>query len=134
MKLLKSPQKTLIIFLTSIIIVSFFFIVRLEIKAAELQTQWEKHQESLKANSDVLEGLERFYRFAGLNLIKMDVSGISLISGTKQSLQSSWLEIQSKSISITTEGSIEIEAKEDISIKSLNGDVNINGKKVNLNE
>ena len=48
MRLIKSPQKTLIIFLTSIIIVSFFFIVRLEIKAANLQTQWEKHQESLK--------------------------------------------------------------------------------------
>jgi len=128
MKLLKSPQKTLIIFLTSIIIVSFFFIVRLEIKAANLQTQWEKHQESLKNNTDVLMQLESFRRYVEKNLLKMDINGIDLIS------DKSWFNVSNNSILIDSNGSLEIEAKGDISIKSLNGDVNINGKKVNLNE
>jgi len=128
MKLLKSPQKTLIIFLTSIIIVSFFFIVRLEIKAANLQTQWEKHQESLKNNTDVLMQLESFRRHVEKNLLKMDINGIDLIS------DKSWFNVSNNSILIDSNGSLEIEAKGDISIKSLNGDVNINGKKVNLNE
>jgi len=128
MKLLKSPQNTLIIFLTSIIIVSFFFIVRLEIKAANLQTQWEKHQESLKNNTDVLIQLESFRRHVEKNLLKMDINGIDLIS------DKSWFNVSNNSILIDSNGSLEIEAKGDISIKSLNGDVNINGKKVNLNE
>ncbi len=81
MKLLKSPKNTLIIFLTSIIIVSFFFIVRLEIKAANLQTQWEKHQESLKKNEDVLTQLESFRRQVTKSTLKIDISGIDLISG-----------------------------------------------------
>ena len=128
MRLIKSPQKTLIIFLTSIIIVSFFFIVRLEIKAANLQTQWEKHQESLKNNTDVLMQLESFRRYVEKNLLKMDINGIDLIS------DKSWFNVSNNSILIDSNGSLEIEAKGDISIKSLNGDVNINGKKVNLNE
>lgn len=133
MKLLKSPQKTLIIFLTSIIIVSFFFIVRLEIKAANLQTQWEKHQKSLKNNADILENLERFYRSVGMNLIKLDKSEFGVLCGDIQSTYS-WLNIDSKFISITTNGTIQIEALGDIDITSKNGDVNIKGKKVNLNE
>jgi hypothetical protein len=133
MKLLKSPKNTLIIFLTSIIIVSFFFIVRLEIKAANLQTQWEKHQESLKNNADVLENLERFYRIVGMNLIKLDKSTFSAICGDVQSAHS-WLNMDSKFISLTTEGTLQIEASGDIDITSKNGNVNIKGKKVNLNE
>ena len=128
MKILKSPQKSLIIFLTSIIIVSFFFIVRLEIKAANLQTQWEKHQESLKANEDVLLQLETFRRYVGNNLLKMDKKGIDLIA------DKSWLGVQNDRVFIESEGSLQIEAIGDINITSKNGNVNIKGKKVNLNE
>ena len=128
MKFIKSPQKTLIIFLTSIIIVSFFFIVRLEIKAANLQTQWEKHQESLKKNEDVLMQLETFRRYVGNNLLKMDTKGFDLTSGK------SWLHISEDWVFIESKKSIKIEALDDINITSTNGNVNINGKKVNLNE
>ena len=58
----------------------------------------------------------------------MDINGIDLIS------DKSWFNVSNNSILIDSNGSLEIEAKGDISIKSLNGDVNINGKKVNLNE
>ncbi|MGB5892745.1 MAG: hypothetical protein WBG58_01110 [Ignavibacteriaceae bacterium] len=132
MKFIKSPQKTLIIFLTSIIIVGFFFIVRLEIKAANLQTQWEKHQESLKNNKDILQHLESFYRSVGMNTIKFDKSDFMVVCSSLHS--HSRVDIDSKSISITTKGTIEIEASGDIDITSKNGNVNIKGKKVNLNE
>jgi len=128
MKLLKSPQKTLIIFLTSIIIVSFFFIVRLEIKAASLQTQWKEHQKSLKANEDVLMQLETFRRQIGKSTLKIDISGIDLISGN------SWLHVGNDGVSIKSGGDIDLKATDDINIASKNGNVNINGKKVNLNE
>ena len=128
MKLLKSPQKVLILFLSVLIVTSFIMIVRLESKAASLQTQWEKHQESLKNNTDVLMQLESFRRYVEKNLLKMDIIGIDLIS------DKSWFNVSNNSILIDSNGSLEIAAKGDISIKSLNGDVNINGKKVNLNE
>jgi hypothetical protein len=128
MKLFKSPQKFLIIFLTSIIIVSFVFIVRLEIKAANLQTQWEEHQKSLKANEDVLMQLETFRRYVGNNLLKMDNKNIDLISGK------SWLGVSNDNVRIESQGSLLIEATGDINITSKNGNVNIKGKKVNLNE
>jgi len=132
MKFIKSPQKTLIIFLTSIIIVSLFFIIRLEIKAANLQTQWEKHQESLKNNEDILQHLESFFRSVGMNSIKFDKSDFMVVCSSLHF--DSRVDIDSKSISITTKGTIEIEASGDIDITSKNGNVNINGKKVNLNE
>ena len=132
MKFIQSPQKTLIIFLTSIIIVSFFFIIRLEIKAANLQTQWEKHQESLKNNEDILQHLESFFRSVGMNSIKFDKSDFMVVCSSLHS--DSRVDIDSKSISITTKGTIEIEASGDIDITSKNGNVNIKGKKVNLNE
>ena len=128
MKLLKFPQKTLIIFLTSIIIVSFFFIVRLEIKAASLQTQWEEHQKSLKNNRDVLTQLESFRRQVTKSTLKIDISGIDLISGN------SWLHVSNDGVSIKSGGSLDLEAKDEINITSKNGNVNINGKKVSLNE
>ena len=57
MKIFKSPQRVLILFLSVLIVTSFIMILRLEGKAASLQTQWEEHQKSLKANKDVLQNL-----------------------------------------------------------------------------
>jgi hypothetical protein len=62
MKSFKSPQKVVIIFLTLFIMLCCFLIVRLEIKAANLQSQWDEHQKWLKNNEDVLFGLKRFGR------------------------------------------------------------------------
>jgi len=62
MKSFKSPQRVIIILLTSFIVLCCFFIVRLEIKAASLQSQWDEHQKSLKNNEDVLNNLDQFNR------------------------------------------------------------------------
>ncbi len=62
MKSLKSPQGVIIIFLTLFIVACCFFIVRIEIKAASLQSQWDEHQKSLKNNEDVLSDLNQFVR------------------------------------------------------------------------
>lgn len=62
MKSLKSPQRVVLIFLTSFIVVCCFFIIRLEIKAANLQSRWDEHQKSLKINEDVLYDLNKFTR------------------------------------------------------------------------
>ena len=128
MKLLKSPQKTLIIFLTSIIVVSFFFIVKLEIKAANLQTQWEEHEKSLKKNEDILTQLSSFRRQVTKSTLKIDISGIDIISGN------SWLHVSNDGVSIRSGGDIDLETTNDINITSTKGNVNINGKRVNLNE
>jgi len=63
MKSLKSPQGVIIIFLTLFIVACCFFIVRIEIKAASLQSQWDEHQKSLKNNEDVLSDLNQFVRY-----------------------------------------------------------------------
>jgi hypothetical protein len=81
MKFFKSPQKVLILFLSVLIVISFFMIVRLEGKAASLQSQWEKHKKSLEKNKDVLDKLDIFSRFVKSNVLKMDDSNIMLISG-----------------------------------------------------
>jgi hypothetical protein len=62
MKFFKSSQRFIIVFLTLFIVVCCFFIVRLEIKAANLQSRWDEHQKSLKNNEDVLDKLEWFSR------------------------------------------------------------------------
>jgi len=128
MKLLKSPQKVLILFLSVLIVTSFIMIVRLESKAASLQTQWEKHQESLKKNKDSLTKLEVFARYVGKSVIKLDNSGIIL------NYSDSWLYLGTDNAYIETKGKLRMEASGDIYITSTNGNVNIKGKKVNLNE
>lgn len=62
MKSFKSPQKVIIVFLTLFILICCFFIVRLEIKAANLQSQWDEHKKSLNENMDVLNDLKLFAR------------------------------------------------------------------------
>jgi len=133
MKIFKSPQKVLILFLSILVALSSIFIVRLEIKAASFQTQWEEHQKSLKANEDVLVKLKMFGRYTGNSVLKVGTAEIVLQSGNIQS-DYSWFQVDPNSILIQTKGSIKIEAVGDIDITSKNGNVNINGKKVNLNE
>ena len=128
MKIFKSPQKVLILFLSVLIVTSFIMIVRLESKAASLQTQWEEHQESLKKNKDSLAKLEVFARYVGKGVIKLDNSGIIL------NYSDSWLYLGTDNAYIETKGKLRMEASGDIYITSTNGNVNIKGKKVNLNE
>ena len=62
MKSFKSPQRVIIIFLTLFIMLCCFLIVRLEIKAANLQSRWNEHQQFLNKNMDLLDELELFSR------------------------------------------------------------------------
>jgi len=80
MKILKSPQKVLIVVLTSFIVISCFLMVRLEIKAASLQSRLDAHHKSLENNHDMLDGLENFARFVKKNILKVDERHIFLIA------------------------------------------------------
>jgi len=62
MKAFKSPQRVTIVFLTLFIMLCCFLVIRLEIKAANLQSQWDEHQKSLKINEDQLYDLDQFRR------------------------------------------------------------------------
>ncbi len=62
MKIFKSPHKVLILFLSLLIVISFIMIVRLEGKAASLQSGLDEHHKSLEKNLDVLEYLDFFKR------------------------------------------------------------------------
>jgi hypothetical protein len=62
MKSFQSPQRVVIIFLTLFIMLCCFLIVRLEIKAANLQSRWNEHQAYLEKNMDILEDLDVFTR------------------------------------------------------------------------
>ena len=62
MKSFNSSHPAIIIFLLLFIVICFFLIIRLEIKAANLQSRWDEHKKSLEQNNDVLEDLFWFYR------------------------------------------------------------------------
>lgn len=102
MKILKSPQRVLILFLSVFLILSSIFIVRLEIKAASLQSQWEEHQKSLKANKDVLYSLDVFSRLVKKNAVKIDGNSVQIIAG--QSL----ITLDNNNINIETKGDINV--------------------------
>jgi len=102
MKILKSPQKVLIIFLSVFVILSAIFIVRLEIKAASLQSQWDEHQKSLKNNEDILSKLNVFGRYVKQNVIKVDGNAIQIMAG-----QSSVI-LDNNTVNIETKGDITI--------------------------
>jgi hypothetical protein len=100
MKIFKSPQRILIIFLSVLIIISFIMIVRLEGKAASLQAQWEEHQKSLKANEDVLQNLDAFSRLVKKNAIKVDGSNVLLLANN------TWVTIGNDEFNVSTDGNI----------------------------
>jgi hypothetical protein len=102
MKIFKSPQKVLILFLSVLIVISFFMIVRLESKAASLQTQWEKHKKSLEKNEDVLDKLNTFSRFVKHNILKMDPNDIMLISGK------TWFNLSNDDVFLETNGNLSL--------------------------
>ena len=102
MKILKSPQKVLILFLSVFLILSSIFIVRLELKAASLKSQWDEHQKSLKNNKDILAKLDVFGRYVKQNVIKVDGNAIQIMAG-----QSSVI-LDNNTVNIETKGDITI--------------------------
>ena len=78
MKSFNSPPKVVIIFLTIFIVLCCFLIVRLEIKAANLQSRLDEHHKSLEQNKDVLENLNSFTRKVKSNAIIVDEDKIKM--------------------------------------------------------
>ena len=102
MKIFKSPQNILILFLSVLIVISFIMIVRLEGKAASFQTQWEEHQKSLKANEDVLYDLDVFSRMVKKNSIKVDGNNIILLANN------TWVTLGNNDFDVSTNGNIKL--------------------------
>lgn len=102
MKILKSPQRVLILFLTAIVIIGFFMIMRLEGKATSLQSRLDEHHKSLEKNKDILDNLDSFSRMIKNNGISIDGNKVTIQSG-----QSS-LTLQNNNIDISSNGDIAI--------------------------
>ncbi len=118
MKIFKSPQKVLILFLSVLIVISFIMIVRLEGKAASLQSRLDEHHKSLEKNRDILDNLDSFSRMIKSSGISIDGNKVVINAG-----QSS-LTLQNNNIDISSDGRIAIgtPTKSIINIKK-NGDV-----------
>jgi len=100
MKILKSPQKVLILFLTVLVVLSFIMILRLEGKTAILQSRLDEHHKSLEKNKDVLDNLESFSRMIKNNGISIDGNKVTLQSGQ------STITLQNNNINISSNGDI----------------------------
>jgi hypothetical protein len=131
MKIFKSPQKVLILFLSVLIVISFIMILRLEGKTASLQSQWQNHQSSLQKNEDILDKLNVFARLVKNNAIRLDGNNIVLMSG------SSVIGLEDKGVGVTTDGNIQIDnqsgselifEKENVILK-VKGDIQIGPSK-----
>jgi len=81
MKFLNSRNGVLIVLLVGLLVVSFFWIVRSEIRAASLLSRLDEHHEQLKKNSDELDNLNTFMRRVGNNLIYIDKNMLQLGTG-----------------------------------------------------
>ena len=96
MKIFKSPQRVLILFLSVFLILSSIFIVRLEIKAASLQSRLDEHHKSLEKNKDILYDLDTFKRIIKNNgIIIGDKVALINAGHSSLSLQESDIEIES---------------------------------------
>lgn len=102
MKILKSPQRVLIIFLTALLVISSIFIIRLELKAANLASKWEEHEKSLLKNQDVLDGLETFARLVKNDAFRLDGNSIVLMDNN------SVLGMDKNGIGLTSDQDIKI--------------------------
>lgn len=131
MKLFKSPQKIIIIFLFFLLIISISFIVHLELKAANLASKWEEHEKSLLKNQDVLDGLETFARLVKNDAFRLDGNSIVLMDNN------SVLGMDKNGIGLMSDQDIKINhqsgselsfEKDDVKIKVM-GDIQIGPSK-----
>jgi hypothetical protein len=131
MKLFKTQQKVIIIFLFFLLIISISFIVHLEIKAANLASKWEEHEKSLLKNQDVLDGLGTFARLVKNDAIRLDGNSIVLMDNN------SVLGMDKNGIGLTSDQDIKINhqsgselsfEKDDVKIKVM-GDIQIGPSK-----
>jgi hypothetical protein len=81
MKFFKSRNGAITFLLVALLVVSFFWIVKSEIRASILISKLEEHHNSLGQNADILKGLTKFYRSAGKNKLDFTKGEITLSSG-----------------------------------------------------
>lgn len=102
MKFFKSPQKVLIVIMFVLLVISSIFIVRLELKAASLQSRLDEHHKSLEKNKDILENLDSFTRKIKSNGISIDGNKVVINAGKSS------ITLQNNNIDISSEGKIAI--------------------------
>jgi len=102
MKILKSPQRVLILFLTALVIISFIMILKLEGKTASLQSRLDEHHKSLEKNRDILDNLESFSRM--IKNTGININGNQVIVRADQSS----LLVQNNQIDISSNGNVAI--------------------------
>lgn len=108
MKFLKSPKDAITFLLVALLVVSCFWIVKSELKAASLQSRLDEHHKQLQNNSDVLENLSSFIRKINNNGITIDGNKILIAAGQ------SVIKLENNKISIETPGEIQIGNSSDI--------------------
>jgi hypothetical protein len=81
MKFLNNRKGTLTFLLIALLVVSFFWIVKSEIRASSLQSRLDEHHEQLKKNSDEMDNLNSFMRRVGNNLLYIDKNMLQLGTG-----------------------------------------------------
>ena len=113
MKSFKSPQRVILIFLTLFIILCCFLIVRLEIKAANLQSRLDEHHKSLEQNKDVLENLDSFTRKVKNGSISINGENVTL------SKDKTMLELSSSNIKLGISQDIAFQYDHDLDLVSL---------------
>ena len=72
MKFLKNHKGTLTFLLVALLVVSCFWIVKSEIRAASLQSRLDEHHNELMNNSDILTQLKSFWRKVQNSFIVVD--------------------------------------------------------------
>jgi hypothetical protein len=94
MKLIKNPNGALTFLLIALLVISCFWIVKSEIRAASLQSRLEEHHKQLAQNADYLKGLTGFLRSAGMNKLHFDKETITINSGnTKLTMHSDGVKL-----------------------------------------
>jgi hypothetical protein len=110
MKFLNYPQKVIISFLIAFLLLLGFMIIRLELKAASLQSRWEEHQKSLKKNEDILDNLNYFWRKVKKGQIILDDNYSSV------EYDESEVTLYDKRIILKSKGDVNIIGGEEIKI------------------
>lgn len=109
-KQLKNLRTFLIPFL--LIIICIFWIIRVELKAAELATRVEEYHKVLEQGNDFLKQIQWFYREIDNNIISILPAGIDIKSSKgnyiTNTVANSHLDIEDKNIIIWTMGDVPI--------------------------
>ena len=86
MKFFYNRKSTVTILLIALLLISCFLIIRLELRAASLQSRLDEHHSELKNNSDELVQLKKIHRKVGDNFIHISKALLQLGTGPNTNL------------------------------------------------